>query len=132
MVRFRYYFVYFCSCQTYRDRKINISFRHIVGRKYPYSTMAKQPVGPITNYCTVRYITNDITDSKLLLPVILVNSSSEYNIASFCTFLETAISFNAVLCEFGFKGLGNFSKENFLSDRIQETQLSEVTYSHLA
>ena len=62
-----------------------------------------------------------MTDAKLLSPVILVNSSSEYNIASFCTFLDTATSFNAVFCEFGFKGLGNLSKENFLSERNQET-----------
>jgi hypothetical protein len=59
----------------------------------------------------------------MISPVILVNSSSEYNIASFCTFLDTATSFNAVLCELGFRGLGNFSKENFLPERNQETLL---------
>jgi hypothetical protein len=74
-------------------------------------------VSPISSL----YICDNMTDAKLLSPVILVNSSSEYNIASFCTFLDTATSFNAVFCEFGFKGLGNLSKENFLSERNQET-----------
>ena len=46
--------------------------------------------------------------------MILVRSSTECSSANFCTFLLNATNFNAVICEFDFKGVGSFSNENCL------------------
>ena len=54
-----------------------------------------------------------------MIPVILVRSSRECNFARFWTFLDMATNFRADLWEFGFNGVGSFSKENCLQNEVE-------------
>jgi hypothetical protein len=51
---------------------------------------------------------------SIVRPVSSTTCSLDRADNRFCTFLEAAINFKAVFCEFAFKGFGSFSNENLL------------------